>query len=637
MEKFYITTAIAYTSKKPHIGNTYEAILTDAIARYKRMMGYDVHFLTGTDEHGQKIGELAEIAGISPQTYVDDIAQQIRDILDMLGVSYDQFIRTTDQYHKKTVQKIFKKLYDQGDIYKGEYKGMYCVPCESFFTETQLEDGKCPDCGRDVKQTSEEAYFLKLGKYQDKLIEHIENNPDFIAPVSRKNEMMNNFLNNELPDLCVSRTSFKWGIPVEFDKNHVVYVWVDALSNYITALGYDTEKSDAKYDKYWPCDVHIIGKDILRFHTIYWPIMLMALGEPLPKQVFGHPWMLFNGVKMSKSEGNVLYADQLCELFGIDAVRYYCLSQMPYGQDGTITIKNVMGCYNTDLANTIGNLVNRTVAMCNKYFDSDIKDCKVSNPVDDQLRGCCVESLAQYHTKMDSYHIADASSCIMEIANRSNKYIDETAPWILAKDEENHPRLSTVLFNLIEAIRYIAVMVAPFMPTTSEEILKQIGSVKCGFDSLAEFGDNGITKVGTPTVLFARLDEKEMIAKIEAQQQEEVKEDTPLVTTIGIEDFSKVSLIVAEIIECNKVEKSDKLYRLMLDDGTSQRQVVSGIAQFYTSEQLIGKKIILVANLNPVKLRGVMSNGMILAVDDQDDKARVIFVDSDLKNGSKVR
>lgn len=640
--KYYITTAIAYTSSKPHIGNTYEAILTDAIARYKRLKGYDVFFLTGTDEHGQKIEDKAKEMGIEPKQYVDSVASEIRSIWDLMNTSYDKFIRTTDKEHEVIVQKIFKKLYEQGDIYKGSYEGQYCLPCESFFTETQLVDGKCPDCGSEVKKTSEEAYFFKMSKYQDRLMKHIEENPDFIVPESRKKEMVNNFLKPGLQDLCVSRTSFKWGIPVDFDPKHVVYVWIDALSNYITALGYDPDGNSELFNKYWPADVHIIGKDILRFHTIYWPIMLMALDVPLPKQIFGHPWMLFGKDKMSKSKGNVIYADDLAKLISVDATRYYVLSEMPYGQDGAITYETVIARYNSDLANTLGNLVNRTIAMSNKYFDGEVINTNVTSDIDNELINCCKKAVEDFSKQMDNLRISDTLDTIIDLARRSNKYIDETAPWVLAKNEENHDRLKTVLFNLIESIRYIAIMLSPFMPETSEKIFTQLNCNTKTFGSLAEFGNNGITKVSNPSPLFNRIDEEKMAIEInalhEAKQNSQQNEDKKVEgVQIGIEDFEKVSLTVAKILECEKVPKSDKLYKLILDNGDGKRQVVSGIAKWYKETDLIDKNVIIVSNLKPVKLRGVQSNGMILAADCPNDDVKVIFVDNSIPAGAKIR
>lgn len=642
--KFYITTAIAYTSKKPHIGNTYEIVLTDAIARYKRMLGNDVYFLTGTDEHGQKIETSAKELGIEPQAYVDKIAGEVKANWDIMNTSYDQFIRTTDIKHKAVVQKIFKKLYEQGDIYKGTYEGQYCVACESFFTETQLVDGKCPDCGKAVTKTTEEAYFFKMSKYQDRLMKHIEENPNFIVPESRKKEMVNNFLKPGLQDLCVSRTSFKWGIPVDFDPKHVVYVWIDALSNYITALGYDPDGSSELFKKYWPCDVHIIGKDILRFHTIYWPIMLMALDVPLPKQVFGHPWMLFGKEKMSKSVGNVIYADDMVNRFSVDAVRYYMLSEMPYGQDGTITYETVIARYNSDLANTLGNLVNRTIAMANKYFGGEVGKVDSIKAEDKDLIATVNDTVARYKDMMDSLHLADTLDMIMSLARRANKYIDETAPWVLAKNEEDKPYLNTVIANLIESIRVLAVLLIPFMPQTSERIFAQLNCTETSFESVATFKGN-VTKVGAAIPLFERIDEAVMLKEIEAENQaKEASKPTEKPATqevegvaIGIEDFAKVSLKVAQVLECTPVEKSDKLLKLILDDGEGKRQVVSGIAKWYTPADLIGKKVIIVANLKPVKLRGVESNGMILAADCDNGDVKVIFVSDEINSGAKIR
>lgn len=637
---YYITTAIAYTSKKPHIGNSYEIVLTDAIARFRRMQGFDVFFLTGTDEHGQKIEECATESGCSPNEYVDKVANEIREICDLLNTTYDKFIRTTDDYHVKAVQKIFKKLYEQGDIYKSEYEGMYCIPCEGFYTNSQLIDGKCPECGSEVRPTKEEAYFLKLSKYQKQLETHIEKNPDFIYPESRKREMLNNFIKPGLQDLCVSRTSFKWGIPVTFDDKHVIYVWVDALSNYITALGFDTEKSSELYNKYWPADVHIIGKDILRFHTIYWPIILMALGEPLPKQIFGHPWLLMGSDKMSKSKGNVIYADDLVKLFGVDAVRHYLLSEMPHGSDGSLTYSSIIERYNSELANTLGNLVNRCVAMVNKYFDGVLMAPTQSEPIDDELINLALSALPKIEKLMDTYHISDAIDEIFSLARRSNKYIDETTPWILAKDEQKKERLNTVLYNLIESIRFIAVLLSPFMPDTSEKILSQIGCDIISFDSLSEFGaiPNG-QKVGEPVPLFSRLDEEEMLAKIESsfgEKKEEKADDIEGIAMIGIEDFFKVDLRVAEIVDCKPIKRAKKLLELTLNDGTpAPRTVASGIARFYSPESLIGRKIILVYNLSPATLCGVVSNGMILAATCGEDDVRVIFVD-DMPTGAKI-
>ncbi|MBO5421329.1 MAG: methionine--tRNA ligase [Clostridia bacterium] len=643
--KYYITTAIAYTSRKPHIGNSYEIVMTDALARYKRMQGYDVFFQTGTDEHGQKIEEIAKEAGITPKEHVDKVAGEIKDICDLLNTTYDKFIRTTDDYHEKVVQKIFKKLYEQGDIYKSEYEGMYCTPCESFWTESQLVDGKCPDCGRDVKPAREEAYFLKLSKYQKQLEDYIENNENFIYPESRKKEMLNNFIKPGLQDLCVSRTSFKWGIPVDFDPNHVVYVWIDALTNYITGIGYDPDGSSDMYKKYWPADVHVIGKDIVRFHTIYWPIMLMALGEPLPKQVFGHPWLLFGADKMSKSRGNVIYADDLVELFGVDAVRYYLLSEMPYTSDGSITYETIIERYNSDLANTLGNLVNRTVAMTNKYFGGEVMPADVTEDVDNELKTLAVDTVSKVDKLFGEYRVSDTLEAIFALAKRCNKYIDETMPWALAKDEEKKARLGTVLYNLLEGIRFTAVLLSPFMPDTAAKIFEQLNTDVTSYESLEAFGGLKVgTKVGTATPLFGRIDANEMFEKIEAnrkaQEAEEKKEERPEIVglaQIGIDDFAKVELRVAQIKDCEPVKKAKKLLKLTLDDGTdTPRTVASGIAKWYKPEDLIGKKVILVANLKPAVLCGVESCGMILAADCAEDDVKVIFVD-DMPAGARIR
>ena len=646
-QKFYLTTAIAYTSRKPHIGNSYEIVLTDAIARFKRMIGNDVFFLTGTDEHGQKIEEIAKEAGVSPKAYVDQVSGEIRRIWDLMNCSYDKFIRTTDDYHEAVVKKIFKKLYDQGDIYKSEYEGWYCTPCESFWTETQLVDGCCPDCGRPVKKTREEAYFFKMSKYQDRLMKHIEEHPEFIQPESRKREMVNNFLKPGLQDLCVSRTSFRWGIPVDFDPKHVIYVWIDALTNYITALGYDPDGSSELFEKYWPADVHIIGKDILRFHTIYWPIMLMALGLPLPKQVFGHPWLLSGNDKMSKSKGNVMYADDLARHFGVDGVRYYLLKEMPFAQDGTITYETIIARYNSDLANTLGNLVNRTVAMSNKYFDGTVKNTGAAEPLDEELKQVCLDAVGEYTSLMNQFRVADALEVILNVARRSNKYIDETTPWTLAKDEACLPRLQTVLYNLLESIRFIAVMISPFLPETSSKIFSQLNTNITGYDSLKEFGCLKEGRVGEAQPLFARIDEAKKLAELEqeiasrqaaAAPAPRKEEEQPEGLCISIDDFAKVELRVAQITACEPVKKSDKLLCLQLDDGSgTPRQVVSGIAPWYRPEELTGKKVIVVANLKPAKLRGVISNGMILAADVADDAAKVIFVDDAVPAGAKIR
>jgi len=640
--KYYITTAIAYTSKKPHIGNSYEIVLTDAIARFKRLQGYDVFFCTGTDEHGQKIEEQAKAEGITPKQHVDKIAGEIKDICDNLNTTYDHFIRTTDDYHENAVQKIFKKLYEQGDIYKSSYEGHYCVPCESFFTESQLKDGKCPDCGSEVKLAKEEAYFLKLSKYQKQLEEHIENNPDFIYPESRKKEMLNNFIKPGLQDLCVSRTSFKWGIPVTFDDKHVIYVWIDALSNYITALGYDPDGSTEKYNKYWPADVHIVGKDIIRFHTIYWPIMLMALGEPLPKQVYGHPWLLFGTDKMSKSKGNVIYADELTARFGVDAVRYYLLSEMPHATDGSISYETIIERYNSDLANTLGNLVNRTVAMINKYFGGTLTNNTTCDEIDTSFKEDILSALPVMEKAFDDFRIADAVEAVIGSAKRSNKYIDETAPWALAKDEANKDRLSTVLYNLVEAIRIIAVELTPFMPDTAKAILTQINCTADTYDSILSFGHAPLcNKVGEATPLFNRIDSAVMLSEIEKEIKEKAAAaqnaaEIAGVAKIGIEDFAKVDLRVAEIVNCEPVKKAKKLLKLTVFDGNSNRTVASGIAKWYKPDELIGKKIILVSNLKPAVLCGIESQGMILAADCSEDDVKVIFVDG-IPAGAKVR
>ena len=645
--KFYITTAIAYTSRKPHIGNSYEIVLTDAIARYKRMLGYDVFFLTGTDEHGQKIEEYAKEAGVSPKAYVDKVAGEIRGICDALNTTYDKFIRTTDDYHEKAVQKIFKKLYDQGDIYKSEYEGLYCTPCESFWTQSQLdENGCCPDCHREVKKAKEEAYFLRLSKYQKQLEEFIENNENFIYPEARKKEMLNNFIKPGLQDLCVSRTSFKWGIPVTFDDNHVIYVWIDALSNYITALGYDPDGSGELYKKYWPADVHIIGKDIVRFHTIYWPIMLMALGEPLPKQVYGHPWLLFGEDKMSKSRGNVIYADDLIKVFGVDAVRYYLLSEMPHAADGSITYETMIERYNSDLANTIGNLVNRTVAMQNKYFDGVVQSGDCAGEFDEEVKALAVKTLADVDLCINEYKISDSVACILTLARRLNKYIDETMPWALAKDEAQKARLGTVLYNLLEGIRYLAVLLTPYMPDTAEAIFEQLGTDVRDYDSLKVFGGLKVgEKVGTAKPLFSRIDAEKLIAELTAAQKEqaenEKKTEAPKIeglAQIGIEDFMKVELRVAEVTACEPVKRAKKLLKLTLNDGTdTPRTVASGIAKWYSPDDLVGKKLVLVANLKPAVLCGVESQGMILAADCSENDVKVVFVDPSMPNGARIR
>ena len=642
-EKFYITTAIAYTSRKPHIGNSYEIVMSDAIARYKRMQGYDVFFMTGTDEHGQKIEEYANQAGITPKEYVDKVAGEIREICDLLNTTYDKFIRTTDPEHERVVQKIFKKLYEQGDIYKSEYEGMYCTPCESFWTPSQLVDGKCPDCGREVHSEKEEAYFFRLSKYQKQLEKFIEENEHFIYPEARKKEMLNNFIKPGLQDLCVSRNSFKWGIPVDFDPDHVVYVWIDALSNYITGIGYDPDGSSDMYKKYWPADVHIIGKDIVRFHTIYWPIMLMALGEPLPKQVYGHPWMLFGEDKMSKSRGNVIYADELCARFGVDAVRYYLLSEMPHAADGAITYETIIERYNSDLANTLGNLVNRTIAMQNKYFDGVIQSGDFTEPIDNELKAAAAKAVAEVDKCINEYRIADSVEAVMNLARRSNKYIDETAPWALAKDETAKKRLGTVLYNLLESIRVIAVLLTPYMPDTAAKIFSQMNCKLNTYDSIKSFGNLTVgEKVGTPEPLFSRIDAEktleEIHAEIEAKKQAAAKAEENLVTLpeISIDDFAKVELRAAKITACEPIKKAKKLLKLTLNDGSAKpRTVASGIAQYYKPEDLIGKTIIVVANLKPATLCGVESQGMILAADSADG-VKVVFLDG-VEPGAKIR
>lgn len=648
MEQFYLTTAIAYASRKPHIGNTYEIVMSDAIARYKRLQGMDVFFQTGTDEHGQKIEDLAKENATDPQGYVDSIATEIKRIWDLLDCSYDKFIRTTDADHKAVVQKIFKKLYEQGDIYKSEYEGLYCTPCESFWTETQLVDGKCPDCGRPVQKTKEEAYFFKMSKYQDRLMAHIEQYPDFISPESRKKEMINNFLKPGLQDLCVSRTSFKWGIPVDFDPKHVVYVWIDALSNYITGIGYDPDGSTEQFEKYWPCDVHIIGKDILRFHTIYWPIMLMALDVPLPKKVLGHPWLLFGEDKMSKSKGNVIYADELCEQFGVDAVRYYLLKEMPYAQDGTITYENVITRYNSDLANTLGNLVNRTVAMSNKYFDGAVCNTGVAEAVDQELQDTCVECAKTCFACTESYHMADALEAVMVLARRSNKYIDETAPWALAKDQANHPRLQTVLYNLTESIRFLATLLSPYLPSTAAKIKEQICCDDCGLDTVSAFGGLKDGKVGVATPLFVRIDEQKFLAEMEekvakaaaaAQAEEKAKEGfTPVegLATIEFSDFTKVDMRVVKVLDCQAVKKSKKLLCFQLDDGTgTTRQILSGIAMYYKPEELVGKTLVAVTNLAPRKMLGMESQGMLLSAE-AGETLSLVMLDDSIKAGAQL-
>lgn len=646
---YYITTAITYTSGRPHIGNTYEIILTDAIARYKRQQGYDVFFQTGTDEHGQKIEEKAKEAGVTPKEFVDKVAGIVRKNFDMMNTSYDYFVRTTDDYHEKQVQKIFKKLYEQGDIYKSTYEGLYCTPCESFWTESQLIDGKCPDCGRPVEKASEEAYFFNLQKYAPRLIKHIEDHPEFIQPESRKNEMINNFLKPGLQDLCVSRTSFKWGIPVDFDPGHVVYVWIDALSNYITSLGFDADGNHGDlYKKYWPADVHIIGKDILRFHTIYWPIMLMALGEPLPKQVFGHPWLLVGDGKMSKSKGNAIYADELVHYFGVDAVRYFVLHEMPFAQDGTITWDLVVERINSDLANVLGNLVNRTISMQNKYFNGVISNPLEQEDIDKELIALALDTPKRVEKKMETLHVGEAIDEIFTLLKRCNKYIDETTPWVLGKDEAKKDRLATVLYNLLECIRISAVLLSSYMPETAEKILEELSTSERDADSLKEFGmlECGHTVEGKPEILFARIDAKEFMETLEADRKKEEKaakkadkkeakkEEAP-VEQIGIEDFTKVELKVGTIISAEKHPKADRLLVEQIDLGEETRQIVSGIAASFSPEDVVGKKVIVVTNLKPVKLRGVESQGMILCASNADDLDIVTIV-KDLPNGTKV-
>ena len=643
---YYLTTAIAYTSGKPHIGNTYEAILADSIVRFKRQQGYDVRFQTGTDEHGQKIEIKAAEAGVTPKEFVDKTAGVIKEIWDQMNTSYDRFIRTTDPDHEKQVQKIFKKLYDQGDIYKGYYEGMYCTPCESFFTESQLVNGKCPDCGREVTPAKEEAYFFRMSKYADRLIEHINTHPEFIQPESRKNEMMNNFLLPGLQDLCVSRTSFKWGIPVDFDPDHVVYVWIDALSNYITGLGFDLDgNSDPMFEKYWPADLHLIGKDILRFHTIYWPIMLMALDLPLPKQVFGHPWLLQGDGKMSKSKGNVIYADDLASIFGVDAVRYFVLHEMPFENDGTITWDLMVERMNSDLANTLGNLVNRTISMSNKYFGGVVENKGVEGDVDVDFKKVVLEAPVKAAEKMDKLRVADAITEIFALFKRSNKYIDETMPWALAKDEAQQDRLATVLYNLIEAINIGASLLEPFMPETSAKILAQINGAPRAFDDMTEFGkyQSGNKVVEKPEILFARMDQKEVMEKVkeieEAQKAEVQGEKYPEVEKkpeITIDDFDKIQIQVGEVIKCEPVKKAKKLLVSQIKIGAETRQIVSGIAKYYKPEEMVGKKVAVITNLKPCKLCGVESQGMILAAGDDEGNLSVVTVDKDIVAGSEI-
>ena len=648
-KKYYITTAITYTSGKPHIGNTYEVVLADSIARYKRKEGYDVFFQTGTDEHGQKIELKSAEAGVTPKQFVDGVAGQIKDIWDLMNTSYDKFIRTTDEAHEKQVQKIFKKLYDQGDIYKGAYEGMYCTPCESFWTESQLVDGKCPDCGREVKPAKEEAHFFKMTKYADRLIEHINTHPEFIQPVSRKNEMMNNFLLPGLQDLCVSRTSFKWGVPVDFDNKHVVYVWLDALTNYITGIGYDAEgNSTEQYKKLWPADLHLIGKDIIRFHTIYWPIFLMALGEPLPKQIFGHPWLLQGDGKMSKSKGNVLYADDLVNFFGVDAVRYFVLHEMPFENDGVISWELMVERMNSDLANTLGNLVNRTISMSNKYFDGIVKDEHCEEEVDADLKQTILASYDKVEAKMTDLRVADALTEIFQVFKRCNKYIDETEPWVLAKDEAKKARLSTVLYNLVESITIGASLLEPFMPATAKKIVEQLNTELRSFEQLKEFGQypSGNKVTGQPEILFARLDVKEIVEKAgelyasrkapEEKEDEEPVMDLDSKPEITYEDFEKLQFRVGKIIACEEVPKSKKLLCSQVKIGSEVKQIVSGIKQHYSAEEMVGKKVMVLANLKPAKLAGVVSEGMLLCAEDENGNLALVVPEKEMPAGAEI-
>ena len=659
--KFYMTTAIAYTSGKPHIGNTYEIVLADAIARYKRLEGYDVYFQTGTDEHGQKIQEKAEKAGITPKEYVDNVAGEVKRIWDLMNTSYDNFVRTTDADHEKQVQKIFKKLYDQGDIYKGSYEGLYCTPCESFWTESQLVDGKCPDCGREVKPAKEEAYFFKMSKYADRLIEHINTHPEFIQPVSRKNEMMNNFLLPGLQDLCVSRTSFSWGIPVDFDPKHVVYVWLDALPNYITKIGYDADgNSSDLFKKNWPADLHLIGKDIIRFHTIYWPIFLMALDLPLPKQVFGHPWLLQGGDKMSKSKGNVIYADDMVDLFGVDATRYFVLHEMPFENDGVITWELVVERFNSDLANILGNLVNRTVSMSNKYFSGVVRSTGVTEEVDEDLKAVVTGARDRVAQKMKDLRVADAISEVFGVFRRCNKYIDETAPWVLAKDEAKSDRLAEVLYNLAESITVGASLLYSFLPETAEKIVAQLHTQLRGFEELNQFGlyENGTKVTETPEILFARLDAKDVMPKVEAIREAQKKEfeaeqkalgeeapaeekaedviDIEAKEEITYDDFTKLQFQVGEIISCEAVEKSKKLLCSQVRVGSEVKQIVSGIRKYYTPEEMVGKKVMVLVNLKPAKLAGVLSEGMLLCAEDAEGNLALMTPEKPMPAGAEI-
>ena len=651
--KYYITTAIAYTSGKPHIGNSYEIVLADSIARFKRKDGYDVFFQTGTDEHGQKIEIKAQEAGITPKEFVDRTAATIRSLWDLMDTSYDKFIRTTDEPHEKQVQKIFKRLYNQGDIYKGSYEGMYCTPCESFWTESQLKDGKCPDCGREVKPAKEEAYFFKMSKYADRLIEHINTHPEFIQPVSRKNEMMNNFLLPGLQDLCVSRTSFKWGIPVDFDDKHVIYVWLDALTNYITGIGYDCEgNSSEQYKKLWPADLHLIGKDIIRFHTIYWPIFLMALGEPLPKQVFGHPWLLMNNDKMSKSKGNVIYADDLVDFFGVDAVRYYVLHEMPFDNDGNITWELVTERTNAELANTLGNLVNRTISMSNKYFGGIVADKKVTGEMDEDLKAVVTGTYKRVSAKMDELRVADAITEIFALFKRCNKYIDETEPWVLAKDEANMDRLSTVLYNLVESIATGASLLEPFMPATAEKIVQQLNTSVRSFEDCEKFDlyESGNKVTAEPEILFARLKVEEVMEKVNAmyaerkaqaagENGEAVEEnviDIEPKEEITFDDFAKMQFQIGEIIKCEEVPKSKKLLCSQVRVGGQIKQIVSGIKQHYSAEEMVGKKVMVLVNLKPAKLAGVLSEGMLLCAEDAEGNLALLTPEKEMPAGAEI-
>ncbi|MBQ3994638.1 MAG: methionine--tRNA ligase [Erysipelotrichaceae bacterium] len=637
--KYYITTAIAYASGKPHIGNTYEIIMADAIARYKRMLGYDVYFQTGTDEHGQKIEEKAKAANLTPKEFVDQQAGEIKRIWDLMNTSYDRFIRTTDEDHERQVKKIFKKLYDQGDIYKSEYEGWYCTPCESFWTDSQLVDGKCPDCGREVHKEKEESYFFKLSKYQKQLEQYINDHEEFIQPESRKNEMINNFLKPGLQDLCVSRTSFKWGIPVDFDPKHVVYVWIDALSNYITGLGYDVDGNHGElYKKYWPADLHLIGKDIIRFHTLYWPIMLLALNVPLPKQVFGHPWMLVGEDKISKSRGNAIYADDLVKFFGVDAIRYYVLHEMPFAQDGTITWELVIERINSDLANVYGNLVNRTVAMTNKYFNGQLSKDFVEEDLDKEFKSFILNSVKTVEDKMEQLRVGDSIEAIMEVFRRCNKYIDETAPWVLAKDEEQKGRLNTVLYNLLEGIRFGAVLMEPFMPETSARVYEQIGTRETSYDSLSSFGAYECNKVTEkPEPLFNRIDPVKTMDEVHAYLGQPEVEKVEHKAEIEFADFEKVEMVVGQVTECSKHPNADKILVFNVDFGYEQRQILSGVAAYYKPEELLGRKVIAVMNLKPRKIRGLESNGMLLsAVKQKDGKEVLELLSSDMEVGSIV-